>query len=226
MKKEYVFIISHSGDRTNIISNFKVVNKEDFIKEVKTASTKRWRSETFRYAPIGGTADNVKYMSLETFEELFKEDDFTPQEITRNFRKEVSEKYGEHKLRKQLKNIPNKDLIAGRVYKKADGSLELFLGKLKRKIIYSNETHKNTEQEGFGWLSVHETGFAEDGSYTKSWYKDSVLHRADVLKSNRKVVDVTDYSIPLDDYNKDVRDKSYWSQTVITTITERIKLSS
>jgi len=114
------------------MANFMVVDTKAVIDHIK-GDGKTYDS-AIRFAKIGSHADNLKCMSLKQYGELFLDAGFSKKQITSNFRKEISEKYGEHADRKEMKRIPKKQLVPGQSYKVDSGDEFLFLGKCHVKI--------------------------------------------------------------------------------------------
>lgn len=191
--KDYIFIKSQSGDRTNILSNFEVMDREKFIETITKEDKRSWR-EDYRYSRINGRADNIKGMSLQEFEEVFHDclNLFSPELVTRVFRKEISEVYGEHKLRKEKKNISQKDLVKGGLYLDAKGDMHLYLGDVThttKQVVFRYRRRDDSELSGKGWLCISEYDLKRIGD-------GKVLEEEDyeylsVLKTNRKVTDFT-----------------------------------
>ena len=127
MEKQYVFTITISGDRTNIMTSFPLWDKEMFLSEIKG---KQWRHK-YRYGYIGGTMELLKEMRLDEFESLFDENTFTKEQITEFFRKEISEKYGKHKELKEIVPLKKKDLVRGGVYLDFNNYKYMYLGEVE-----------------------------------------------------------------------------------------------
>jgi len=138
--KEPIFIQTSRGDRTNILANFTLLSKESFIKSVKEDKGRR---SQYRYGYLDGTVDNLASMRLKEFEEVFPEQPFTQEEITREFRKEISEKYGKHAVK--VETI--KKLERGGVYLDKSGGKYIYLGLAKRES--SGKVDKTEQGHGF-----------------------------------------------------------------------------
>jgi hypothetical protein len=101
-----------------------------------------------RYAQIGkGPAEKLKSMSLELFNKLFDASMFTPKEITEYFRKEISEKYGEHKTRENPKGIKKSQLEIGRVYETEGEDKYIYFGKVNYTKSYPSKKYSNGNWE-------------------------------------------------------------------------------
>lgn len=140
--KEPIFIQTSRGDRTNILANFKLLSKESFIQSVKES-----KSGQYRYGYLDGTVDNLTAMRLEEFEQVFPEQPFTQEEITREFRKEISEKYGTHAIKEAFL----KKFERGGVYLNKYGQKYAYLGKV-RKSFTKYGKKEVTEGNGFCYL--------------------------------------------------------------------------
>ena len=91
-KATYIFTVTTSGDRTNIMTGFPLWDKEMFLENVKKGTN----YGRYRYGVMGGHVWLLKDMSLIEFDQVFSPEEFTAKEITELFRKEISLKYGEH----------------------------------------------------------------------------------------------------------------------------------
>ena len=149
--KEPIFIKTTSGDRTNIMANFDLLSKESFIKSVKENERGQ-----YRYGYLDGVVDNIKSMRLEEFDQIFTPDTFTKEEITREFRKEISEKYGEH----AIKEIFLKKLERGGVYLNKYGQKYIFLGKVRKSITKRGQTEV---KEGNGFCYTYSSPYSVNG---------------------------------------------------------------
>ena len=153
--KNYIFTKTDSEDRTNIMSEFPLWNKEMFLENVKLGNS----SGRYRYGQIGGYVSLLKDMRLEEFLKVFSEGDFTKSQVTKLFRKEISEKFGEHLEKAKLKPLPSKILEVGCVYEDFSGGEWLYYGKVKRTITvgYLKNTYgenKVISEEGYGFNYV------------------------------------------------------------------------
>jgi hypothetical protein len=109
-----------------------VYDLDKMIELIKSENKDRYYLGTFRYAKVNeGSTNLLKHMTLDEFEELFGADLFTSEEITQYFKKEISDKYGEHARIKKLDRIPKKDLEIGCVYIENSSGYFLYLGKIK-----------------------------------------------------------------------------------------------
>jgi len=217
--ENYVFMVTHRGDRTNIMANFKVLYKEEFLKYISSLKKSSY-GEQYRYAKVGGFAYNLKEMQLVEFDTVFGKDDFTTEQITAMFRKDISEVYGLHKQRKELKNISSKDLVRGGIYKKADGKFELYLGDVERTTTISPDTwgrkQEPTTQMGKGWRYIWDRE-----EHTEKQLKDYVSN-CDILKTNRKVVEFTGKVVQLPKEVTKTGNAYYYNRDVYTDVTKLI----
>lgn len=179
MKNEIIFIKTHSGARTNIMANFSLMNKEMFLEDVRDTKKGCW--DSYRFGKIGGTVDNLKFMSLEDFEATFEPNTFTPEQVTNLFRKEISVKYGEHKDLLDIKPLKKSELVVGMTYKDFSGVNYLYLGKVVKSIkhleSWRNGSDKVEEGHGFLWTS---------GSGSRTIDNQTVVG-CDVLKSIKRL---------------------------------------
>lgn len=173
----YIFTITASGDRTNIMASFPIWNKEMFLKHVKEGKN----YGRYRYGTIGGYMTLLKEMDLLEFDSVFSPEDFTAKEITELFRKEISLKYGEHAEKAKIKPIAKKDLERGCVYKDFSGQSYLYFGEVEKttdktyKKIYQSEKKPLEVERGYGF----------------EWYYEnkSFNARIDVLKSPKRLME-------------------------------------
>lgn len=191
MKEQYIFTETASGDRTNIMSSFPLWNKEMFLEKVKSQSSKY--HGRYRYGKIGGDVSLLKDMYLEEFEQIFSADEFTKEQITEIFRKEISEKYGKHAEDKKIKPLSKKDLERGCVYEDFSGNKWLYYGKVEQII---DKTYLKTYQSEKKPIEVKiGLGFQ---SYWRADHKPSAI--VDVLKSPKKLKNkVEDIKFELND---------------------------
>lgn len=155
-KEQYIFTETASGDRTNIMSSFPLWDKEMFLERVKSQKSKY--HGRYRYGKIGGYVSLLKDMLLEEFEQVFSADDFTIEQITEIFRKEISEKYGKHAEDKKIKPLSKKELERGCVYKDFSGSEWLYYGEVEQitdttylKSQYNKKPVNIETGLGFAW---------------------------------------------------------------------------
>lgn len=168
-----IYLITYSGDRTNIRADFKLYDKQSIIEEMKTNSRGR-----VRYGKIGGFVKLLKEMTLEEFESEFKDAGFDSETITDHFRKEISLKYGKHKEEKETKTLTLKQLKRWSIYEDFNGYKYLFLGKVKVTDTSQSEYFSQktvSEEEGNGFKRVWD-----------SW--DSNITDCQVLKTGKKLV--------------------------------------
>lgn len=176
-EQQYIFTETASGDRTNIMSSFPLWNKEMFLENVKKQNKHYGR---YRYGKIGGYVSLLKDMHLEEFESVFSADDFTTEQITEIFRKEISEKYGKHAEDKKIKPLSKKELERGCVYEDFTGSQWLYFGEVEQTTDY---TYLKTYQSDKKPLEI-KTGLGFQ-SYWKSDHEPSAI--LDVIKSPKKL---------------------------------------
>jgi len=177
--KTTIFTQTASGDRTNIMSTFPLWDKEMFLEHVKSGKG----YGRYRYGHIGGYVHLLKDMSLEEFDQLFTVDDFTKEEITELFRKEVSLKYGEHGEKAKIKPLSKKELERGCVYEDFSGNNWLYFGEVEQTIdstylkTYRSEKKPIEVKNGIGFIW---------------WYKniENTIKATDVyvLKSPKKLM--------------------------------------
>jgi hypothetical protein len=193
--KQIIFTETSSGDRTNIMSSFQLWSKESFLKQI-LATEKKYHGR-YRYGYVDGAwVSLLKDMSLSEFEEVFSTDEiekFTPEQITEFFRKEISEKYGEHKIKAAIKLLSKKELVKGTVYEDLQGVQYLYLGKGKLKI---------EQNPGYGKNELKEEKQGEVFSYTygEKEFSNSDLTGINVIKGIKKLVKPIRQVALLDEY--------------------------
>lgn len=203
----YVFIKTTGSSRCNIHAGFDVFDKDTLIRYIKS-DKKGWGQ--LRYAKInGGGASLLSHMTLKEFEECFEPDTFTREEITRYFRKEISEKYGKHAVKATLPRISKKDLEIGRAYKVENGDIYYYLGRCKGifyepayKMYYSwSSPERKREFEGYYFPRAYrrDEGFTdktlEDKLVSKYRTGESSVYYPDCIKSIKKFVEKLDHKI-------------------------------
>jgi len=221
MKDQYIFIITRSGDRSNILSYFQVITKEDFISVIKTLEKKDWCT-VYRFAKIGGYAENVKFMSLVDFENAFTIEEIgsLPKEIiTALFRKEVSEMYGTHSETKLMKVIPKKDLVPGQSYFTETGKEYFYFGRVKGVYKASRGYYINRRIDTFNLDGILHTEIKKhrkeyiDMKSALSCSAYLYFNESDVLKQNKKFLKLGTHKIEMEefltaDFNDDYRIES------------------
>ena len=179
---QIIFTETQTATKTNIAASFQFWSKETFLKEAYAVKKYHGR---YRYGYVDdGWVKLVKDMSLEEFESVFSPaeiDNFTTEQITQIFRKEISEKYGEHKVKAEIKTLSKKELVKGTVYTDLNGYKYLYLGKGKIRIERNpgygrNELKEEKEGEVFKSMS------------TDTPFTDSHITTVDVLKGIKKLV--------------------------------------
>lgn len=182
--KQIVFTQTTSGDRTNIMSSFQLWSKETFLKKVKEDNS----YGRYRYGYIdGGYVSLLKDMRLDEFETVFDPTFFNPAEITEIFRKEISEKYGEHKAKKELKSLKKSEIERGYTYLDVNGNEWLYLGQVEQT---TDKTYLRTYQSEKKPVEV-----VTGNGFIDSYYIDrpqSYPINVDVIKSMKKLVSKVD----------------------------------
>jgi len=180
MKDKYIFTVTASGDRTNIMASFPLWDKEMFLENVKQGKN----YGRYRYGKIGGYVSLLKDMLLEEFDSVFVPDDFTVKEITQIFRKEISEKYGEHAEKAKIKPVSKKELERGCTYEDFSGGKWVYLGEVEQIIDrtylknYQSEKKPLEIVKGFGYMD----------NYYIDKYIDRTATYVTVLKSPKKLI--------------------------------------
>jgi hypothetical protein len=205
----YVFLGTWRTSRGGLGAGIEVYDKETIIKKLKGDTKKHWIN-SFRYAKVNeGCSSLIKEMRLEEFEEIFELDLFTPDEITKFFRKEISDKYGEHSIRKEMKRISKKDLEVGRVYLADNGDEVYYFGNIKGSLY-------TPEKEYSYWSSRIEPAKTEEfegycfvDCYNKNRKFDELFrayHTPHVVKSVRKLIEVKEYKIEVPRIHEEEKD--------------------
>lgn len=135
--ENYVFLVTHSGDRTNIKSDIKLISKKDFLDYLKGDGKHVYG--TFRYGKIGEHVKHTKDMRIEEFEDLMYSENVDKESLdTRRiqdcFRKEIDDKYGEGAKEKTQHFMGARDIKPFHMYKQYD---------YKMPIVYCGKVRKN-----------------------------------------------------------------------------------
>lgn len=164
-----IFITTARGHRGSMYSDFTIEDKESFLK-TKTAN---------RFSYVNSRARLLKDMSLKEFEEIFQPTNFTPKQITSIFRKDISDKYGMHKIKSQIQTIKKKDLVEGSIYEGLnDNEYWLYLGKCS----WTREKGLDkTDKVGLLWKRVYKT----NDSF--SFRKTSTIVYPNIIKGIKKL---------------------------------------
>jgi len=204
--EQIIFTETASGDRTNIMSSFPLWDKEMFMEQVNKQSKYHGR---YRYGNIGGYVSLVKDMTLKEFDSIFKPEEFTKEQITDIFRKEISLKYGIHGEHAKIRPLGKKDLERGFTYETLTGQQYLYLGQVEKITdktylkTYQSEKKPLEIEEGFGFLWAHST-----------WKTTITPSSVDVLKSIRKFAKkVETPKIELDQQYIYESGKMHWSSS-------------
>lgn len=153
---------------------FQLLDKQAIITEIKKGT-----NGNIRYGKLGGYVHLLKDMDLEEYETEFADAGFTEKEVSRYFRKEISEKYGEHKTRNEMKILGIKHLKPMYVYKDIYGYEWLFLGKVHR-ITTSEWKSKNEDITGNGFIRLYNSDKP---------LEDYRFYGCDILKTSKKLVE-------------------------------------
>lgn len=189
----YVFLGTWRTSRGGLGAGIEVYDKDEIIKMIKKEKESRHWFSQFRYAKVNeGCSSLLKEMRLEEFEEIFESDLFTPKEITKFFRKEISDKYGEHAIRNQKQRIPKKDLEIGRVYVADNGENYIYFGRIKgslytpeQKNYYYNRPSKTEEFEGYCHRYTYKNNDISKDIFRARW-------KPEVIKSIKKFIEIKD----------------------------------
>lgn len=180
MIEQYIFTITASGDRTNIIASFPLWNKQMFLESVKQGKN----YGRYRYGKIGGYISLLKDMYLEEFDSIFSPAEFTSKEITQIFRKEISEKYGEHAEKAKIKPLSKKELERGCVYEDFSGHKYIYFGEVEQTIDGTYLKHYQSEKKP---LEINK-GYGFD-RYWRAIPSEHILDaNIDILKSPKKLM--------------------------------------
>lgn len=177
-----IFIPTFSGDRTNIMAGFQLLSKEQFLKGIKDSKL----SGRIRYGKVGGWVSLLKEMHLDEFEENFSPEEFTKEEITELFRKDISMKYGIHGEKAKIKPLTKKELEPGFIYTDFTGNDYLYLGEVERVV---DATYLKTYQSGKKPITI------EKGLGFIWWYnnKEVKANNVYVLKGIKKFIKRADF---------------------------------
>lgn len=208
----YIFMGTWRTSRGGLGAGIEVFDKEKLINKIKSSEQRGWLHQ-LRYAKVNeGYSELLSLMNLLEFEEVFDPSIFTPKEITTYFRKEISEKYGEHAIRKTLRRIPKKELKIGGLYKTDTDEEYFYLGKCKgsyyqpeRKNNYYYFQKENNE-EFEGYVYENKSSYREQNDITSLLVnihkKDdkkctSSLYKPYCIKSVKKFVKDLNYQIKI-----------------------------
>ncbi|BAO04825.1 DNA-binding protein [Clostridium botulinum B str. Osaka05] len=208
----YIFMGTWRTSRGGLGAGIEVFDKEKLVNKIKSSEQKGWLHQ-LRYAKVNeGYSELLSLMSLSEFEEVFDPSIFTPKEITTYFRKEISEKYGEHAIRKTLKRIPKKELKIGGLYKADTDEEYFYLGKCKGSYyqpeIKSYHSYFSTEknQEFEGYVYEKKTNYKEQNDITsllvnihkkRDKTSCSLVYKPYCIKSVKKFVEDLNYQIKI-----------------------------
>ena len=199
--KQYIFTKTSSGDRTNILTSFPLWSVEMFIEDVKKGPNR----DRYRYGPIGGNMNLVKDMLLVEFELLFDLRSFTSEEITRVFRKEISLKYGEHRIKETLKYISSKEVVKGNSYIDHNGEIWFFLGSVKRVKKENNFRDPFIkEEEGFGYIY-------------RSVDTNKIASEVEVFKTKKRFISKCEEQFKFESEYTHTTTPGYYNKTTYTT---------
>jgi hypothetical protein len=179
-ENKYIFTVTASGDRTNIMASFPLWDKAMFLENVKQGKN----YGRYRYGKIGGYVSLLKDMLLEEFDSVFSPAEFTTKEITQIFRKEISEKYGEHAEKALIKPLSKKELERGCVYEDFSGIKWVYFGEVEQTIdrtylrTYQSEKKPLEIVIGYGYVKVY---------YMDRYLENTALY-VNVIKSPKKLM--------------------------------------
>ena len=149
---EIIFIETSSGQRTNILADFRLVSKETFLKDKKAN----------RFGKIDGYVKLLKHMDLSDFEETFtlnEMESFTKKEITDLFGKDVSEKYGLHKDMMEIKPLKKSEILPGNFYETIGIHKEIWLYMGKVETTHSSYNNPKEIETKVGNLFVEKSSW-------------------------------------------------------------------
>ena len=191
-----VYLITKQTNLLATCAEVKIITKEELINIIKNNSTKigRCHRERIRYGEdSNGNTELLKNMKIEEFESNFDPSIFTPGEITKYFRLEISRKYGTHMINREMKRIPRNELEIGRFYVADNNRKYLYLGKVKSTIKNDYSHYRNWED----W-SPSDTLEVAEGFYHCSYRDDYtkleeyIGNHVEVITSPRKFIEATD----------------------------------
>ncbi|BAV39401.1 hypothetical protein BPT24_284 [Tenacibaculum phage pT24] len=122
----YIFALTKRGDRTNIKSNFRIVDLDEVVKIINSSSS---NYNSIRFAKLNGTTytmlyhengtvENINKMGMIDFEHIFVPKGFcllSKDKVDMHFKKEISDKYGTENV--EEKPVKLKDVEVGKIYK-------------------------------------------------------------------------------------------------------------
>lgn len=160
---DYIFILSHRGDRTNIMADFKVLSLPMVVKSIKAD-----KYGQYRYAKIGGTSSIMSGMSLKEYNTLFKDVGFTPKQVSKHFSSEISKIYGVKAIQNSKRKLKRKELEVGRVYEELNGSKSIYFGKCKVTGCHKRTSHwqesESIDYEKYCCINYYYSRYS-DGKY-------------------------------------------------------------
>lgn len=215
----YVFLVTHSGDRTNIKSDIKLISKKDFFDYLK--GNDKHVYGTFRYGKIGGHVKHIKDMRIEEFEDLMCSENvdkgsLDTKRVQSILRKEIDDKYGEGAKEKAMYFMGAKDIKPFHVYKVHNGErLIVYCGNVK-KNFYNRKGKLIKSETGRLFLTVYQYDnlISDDKNYIDHGFTKNV-------KSEKLIECMTDIKLPSNQhlekemiggssYEKDIERKSGW----------------
>ncbi len=152
--EKIIFLGTSNTSRGWLKADIDVIDFEGWIKLIK-----EWVFFYNRYSFINWTSSMLNRMSVKEFEKYILPQGLTEKQITANFSVEISKKYWLHKIRKEAKRIPKKDLIPWVCYIKDNWEEVYYLWKIKY-----NQFIKGREQM-YGRA-------IKDRNYSWEWYME------------------------------------------------------
>lgn len=192
----YIFLVTTSGERTNIKSDIKLLSKKDFFDYLKGDG--EHVCGVFRYGKIGGYVKHTNDMRIEEFEDLMRfenvdKESFNTKRIQSIFRKEIDDKYGESAKEKSLCFLGAKDIKPFHVYKRYNcDRYTVYCGNV-RKDFYNRKGELIKSETGKLFLTIYYYNklISDDKSYVDYGFTKNV-------KSEKLIECIGDIRLPSD----------------------------
>lgn len=213
MNKQELFLITETGSKSRIRANMRLVDLETAINHIKEN-----KYGDLRYCEVNKYVYLLNEISLNQYEIMFKDAGFTESQVTKNFSKEISLVYGEHKTKSLMKRLSSKDIVKGGIYANEHNEMFLYLGKVSYEKVYDKKygedsSRYNEFKEGYGFVNLY-------NKIDILCLEDYRILGCKVLKSYPKLVS------KVSQYNGDIPEltSKYYDRRYGTNYTSSIKL--